>query len=669
MSEQRTLDLFRRPDPSETIPENPAFWIEEVRLLKSFSPETNALIRKPITFQKGLNVIWAPAPPMNKRKNINFAGHAAGKTTFCRLLRYLLGEKYIAAPGVKEAIEANFHNGWIVGKIHISDQPWIIARPLHPATRPRARCIKSDSFDELLNNPEISLPIADFSAALEAATTAPLPVKLFGDGKTEVTFEHVIQWLTRDQECHLTKLNLFRHADSKSESPNLTAEAAYFLQRVMLNLADKDLQKAITKCEELEKEEKELPIDKEYQLRRERELNAFLQTARVIAPDMPNLTDLEIKPARDTAENLKNQATKNTRDAIQLAKEARLKKSTDLTALQVRLGAVEVNFTTAQTAVKDANTKISGLTGQEYTQAIAKENAARMPPPQHCRVDRNHAENIQCPAFLALDALAQNQEEIAAQIKKDKKENADQLVKCQANLETIGSTKKQIGLDIKSAEKSISSIDQKITDLNTKLTTIEKPFPIIAAKIDDLEEVLDKIKEIQKREAKLGDEVKAAKGLQEELQKRHKETEDFFIDEYAWTVAQIFGGEETETKCKFTREQISSSITYHGKDLTSAAVTALKNLTFDIAAMTFSCRGRGHHPRFLLHDSPREADMAEAPYGRIFDLIIEQAKEPPNFQHIITTTSHPPEEYQTLPYLRLKLDSSESKGRLFNQDL
>ncbi len=85
--------------------------------------------------------------------------------------------------------------------------------------------------------------------------------------------------------------------------------------------------------------------------------------------------------------------------------------------------------------------------------------------------------------------------------KKDKKENADQLVKRQANLETIGSTKKQIGLDSKSAEKSISSSDEKIVDLKTKLTTIEKPFPIIAAKIDDLEEVLDKIKEIEKKRA------------------------------------------------------------------------------------------------------------------------------------------------------------------------
>jgi hypothetical protein len=81
----------------------------------------------------------------------------------------------------------------------------------------------------------------------------------------------------------------------------------------------------------------------------------------------------------------------------------------------------------------------------------------------------------------------------------------------------------------------------------------------------------------------------------------------------AWTVAQIFGGELTETKCQFTREKITTTVTYNGKVLTNAAVTALQIFCIDIAAMTFSCRGRGHSPRFILHDSPGEADMGEAP--------------------------------------------------------
>jgi hypothetical protein len=61
--------------------------------------------------------------------------------------------------------------------------------------------------------------------------------------------------------------------------------------------------------------------------------------------------------------------------------------------------------------------------------------------------------------------------------------------------------------------------------------------------------------------------------------------------------------------------------------------------------------------------------MGEAPYGRIFDHIIEQATAKPNFQHIITTTTNPPEEYQELPFLRLKLDSATSAGKLFKRDL
>ena len=111
------MDLFRRPEASEQTADDPVFWIEEVRLLKSFSPDIKEQIREPITFQKGLNIIWAPAPPMHQRKEINFAGHAAGKTTLCRLLRYLLGEHNTAAPEVKDAIEENFRDGWIVGKI------------------------------------------------------------------------------------------------------------------------------------------------------------------------------------------------------------------------------------------------------------------------------------------------------------------------------------------------------------------------------------------------------------------------------------------------------------------------------------------------------------------------------------------------------------------------
>lgn len=663
------MDLFRRPDACEETAQDPEFWIEEVRLLKSFSSDPEQQIREPITFQKGLNIVWAPAPPMNQRKEINFAGHAAGKTTLCRLLRYLLGEHNTAAPGAKEAIEESFTHGWVVGKIHIADQTWIVARPLHHATRPRARCIKSDSFDELLSNPETYLPFDDFHNQLAAASVVPLPVKLFGDGTTDITFAHVLQWLARDQDCHLTKLHFFRHPDSKSESPSLTAEAAHFLQRVMLNLADKDLQVAITNCEKLEKEEKDLPTDKEYQLRREKELNQALEIAGIKNIAAPFLTEILIDPAKKITDEQEEQKTKNTRDAIKLAKDARTQLKIELPSLQEQLGAVKTNVATSKSAVKEAQETVDALDGKKFDLEVEKEKARKRPPSAYCRVPRPVAESIGCSAFCEWDLLSENEEQKEDLIANHKRDAAKYLVRCQTNQKTSEDEQKRIEAKIKSINDNTGSIDTKVEALDTKLKELKTPFTTIRTKIDDLEEVIRNLATLEKRETKLKEEVKEAKDLQEQLQQRHKETQDQFVDEYAWTVAQIFGGENTVTTCKFTREKITTNVSYLGKDLTSAAVTALQIFCFDIAAMNFSCRGRGYHPRFLIHDSPREADMGEAPYGRIFDLIIEQSKENPNFQHIITTTTNPPEEYQELPYLRLKLDSSEASGKLFKQDL
>ncbi len=669
MSTQSTMDLFRRPEASEKTADDPVFWIEEVRLLKSFSPDIKEQIRKPITFQKGLNIIWAPAPPMNQRKDINFAGHAAGKTTLCRLLRYLLGEQNTAAPGVKDAIEENFRYGWIVGKIHILEKTWIVARPLHHATRPRARCIQSDSFDELLINPDTHLSFDAFQNDLAAATIDPLPVKLFGDGSTDITFAHALQWLARDQDCHLTQLYFFRHTDSKSGSPNLTAEAAYFLQRVILNLADSDLRKAITACEKLEKEEKDLPADKDYQLRREVELNNSLEAAGIKDKQGPFLTYIQIQPARNSADALETQATKTTTDAISIANDAQAKLKLELALLQEQLGAVKTNAATARSSGKEAQDTVDAMNGKELDWKVEIEKAKKQPPSLYCRVPRSYPEVAKCKAFCEWSALTENEEQAADLIAQEKKKAEKHLTLCQGNLKNLEAEQTRIDKRIKEINRETTAIETKVQSLNEKLTKQKSPYETLRTKIDDLEEVIQKIGSINKREVALKEEVDRAKALQAKLQQRHRGTQDKFIDEYAWTVAQIFGGERTETKCKFTREKITTTVTYNSKDLTSAAVTALQIFCFDIAAMTFSCRGRGLHPRFLLHDSPREADMGEAPYGRIFDHIIEQATAKPNFQHIITTTTNPPEEYQDLPFLRLKLDSATSAGKLFKRDL
>ena len=101
----------------------------------------------------------------------------------------------------------------------------------------------------------------------------------------------------------------------------------------------------------------------------------------------------------------------------------------------------------------------------------------------------------------------------------------------------------------------------------------------------------------------------------------------------------------------------------------------MKILAFDLAALISSIEGRGQHPRFLLHDGPREADMASDLYQKLFLLARELEisfgpNRTPNFQYIVTTTEPPPEDLQSPPWrLEPILDASTKQGRLLKEDL
>ncbi len=113
----------------------------------------------------------------------------------------------------------------------------------------------------------------------------------------------------------------------------------------------------------------------------------------------------------------------------------------------------------------------------------------------------------------------------------------------------------------------------------------------------------------------------------------------------------------------------------HRGDLTSAAIETLKILAFDFAALISGVEGRGLHPRILIHDGPREADMASDLYQKMFLLVRELeiafgTARPPSFQYIVTTTEHPPDDLQTAPWLIDPiLDASTKDGRLLRGDL
>ena len=88
--------------------------------------------------------------------------------------------------------------------------------------------------------------------------------------------------------------------------------------------------------------------------------------------------------------------------------------------------------------------------------------------------------------------------------------------------------------------------------------------------------------------------------------------------------------------------------------------------------MIYSIVGKGTHPRFLMHDGPRVADVTRSIYLCYFKLMHEiehVSQDNPNFQYIITTTEPPPDELQKEPWLICKLDATDIQGRLLKCNL
>ena len=98
---------------------------------------------------------------------------------------------------------------------------------------------------------------------------------------------------------------------------------------------------------------------------------------------------------------------------------------------------------------------------------------------------------------------------------------------------------------------------------------------------------------------------------------------------------------------------------------------SLKTLAFDLMSILMSLEGRSGIPAFLIHDSPREADLGESIYHRLFRFAVslESLSEQPPFQYIVTTTSNPPAEIQSSERLVQHLSGSAVEDRLFRCEL
>jgi hypothetical protein len=479
----------------------------------------------------------------------------------------------------------------------------------------------------------------------------------------------VLPWLTRDQECRFAKLAEWRDSLSESETPELIVEERQHLMRAVLDIVSQKEQDLLEENARLvhqrDEAKKKVPL-LQHQSRvdygRLKKLVRHLQ-----APEQ--IDELFANTVRQDLQQQETQAAQDYARVVAALNLPRLTEKRDELHESWRDAAKEVDERTKglQKAENDLKTKQENPTAKLDT-LLGKYPSTEL----FCKVPLYIARE-RCPlrqdptlkfgkegAMLHFDddipSLERNvafwKDRVAEQTRLRDRLQPQYLTANTALNDAL--TKKSLGLEKLTARKAdlrhIATLATNATQAKKAAETLNGSISGLDAKINKTYREANDIR--QKRESEI---------------QRFSATFDLFI--------KALMGEEVRGICEFSGRNIALRVQSRG-EITSAAIETVKLLAFDLAAVASSVQGRGFHPRFLVHDGPREADMSPRIYDHFFILarLIEDAfpsGTDPNFQYIITTTTPPPEDMQLDSKWLLKpvLDASSALGRLLKVDL
>jgi hypothetical protein len=596
-----------------------------------------------------------------------------GKTSFCRLIRYLLGEEHYGNEDLRLAIVAkeSLSRAWVLGEIILNGDAWVVARPLYAGARHFA--IKGISIEQAITaSPADRSRYEDFVAAVENKVVGNFAVQTFDDaGQRPIQWLHVLQWLARDQESHLSGLFRWRDASSDHGSPELSANEAQFLARCVLGVTDVEERRQIEKRNQLMKDKTTETENSRYY---ERRIKEALQRARAELPDgdkLPNIgealfVDAVVKHAKQLTANkrseLKEQLAKLKLDEV----EAALEKAIGATAL-ARSRHDELSLLVDETKDALARFKENKKPSQQDLDALDKIIAKLKPDRAFCEIPVNIA-LFQCPLLqekrLATDAPNAVPENVAELAGQKREHLTKQLAGVRRNLQGIA--RQLAGCRIKeaSARTRRDDLRERRAALRERIAALEEEPASWRVRAEDADLSQKRLEVARSALKTIEEQIEISKTKQDEAQKTVRDRQLELIEVFM-AVCRFFKGADADAELKFTRDEINARIGSGG-----GAYNALSSLAFDFSALIAHLNGIGHHPGFLIHDSPRESDMELSLYRPLFllaKLLEDQAAVA--FQYIITTTEPPPSGMTSPPQLCLTLDAITPDGKLFKEDL
>lgn len=654
-------EMFDHSKLSLAVPaglKEPRLW---VRRLAIWEAPGGQKVRD-IALRPGLNIIWSPDGfDDDSSAVVRAIGHGSGKTLFCRLLRYCLGEQRFADEIQRERIAIAFPNGIVGAEVMLDGVCWAVVRPL--GIRRRHVAIADGNLDEIAAGDGATTSIDPLIDAIEQTIVTPGVANLARLQPAQRAWPIALAWLTRDQECRFDDVLDWRSPASGSDAPLPASGRETGARREALRA----FLTAITAEEQqTRRAEEALRTDVanaqrevaylDWDLgRRRRRLIDQLGLAEQTLPEMPLLLELFGKtadaqlaaaaqlPTGDTAE------LGQSRKALQDAREELRHTDEELIRLEARIPAEKQVLTLLSSEIPNLS--------------AAAENAASQVCPI-CEVPIDKALAEKC----GLSHKPHNEAECRARLAAKRQEIADQKEK----IEGLDARSKALRPIIALARQRLEQVSKRVEAIEATRDTRSSAWEMATRLKEGVErfaELSAEREELDRRLRRLEDKLTKERGRLASFRDKQGLTFGRISQKFSAVIGRAVN-ESAKGAVALSGDRLHITVDVDG-DRRTAAIESLKVLAFDLACLCLSIEGATRVPAFLIHDSPREADLGLSIYDELFRLVreLEALTEVAVFQYIVTTTTRPPNDLRSDPWLRLVLRGAPGSARLMGRDL
>lgn len=654
----------------------PRLWVRRLVIYESLVHGNSPVVIRDIPLQRGLNVIYGTDSAASaENPSPGISGHSVGKTTFCRLLRYILGEQRCGTKRTQERLQARFSYGYVGAEVLLDGQLWSVLRPFNPD---RVHYIH-DSIDleALITERQSTLSVSQWREYLGEQLTEGVG----GYGTAELLTNRwlkLLAWCSRDQEAGFRELHFWRSGRSESESPAFAQprQGPLRLIRGILGLfteeseqLDAELSQISQELLRAEADAAEAKKEPEYWMRRQTAwMEDHISKGEIEAEVVDTFGLAGAFQALINSRNADVQKLIENRDAAQERVNqlgGRVKEAQG-TLDRLRAGATVLDSVTAElqnfvaTDDQDADALEKALW---QFRGFCLPGAVRIADCPIVRT-RQEAQQAEREAKARIIPIGHESEPIVTQDILNEREEASQQsrVSAEALHAQILEFEKKLG----SAREELNTFSNDLLEAQLELRDIERRYNEFA---DAQRLTADPLtnRPLQSALRRLTDsnaEKISLTNRRHALLTEHKERMDRLSALYNALVAEVLSN-NYQGVVTLTTDDLSFSIAEQS-DISGEAVETLAVVLADVAAVLASTSGIAFHPRFLIHDSPREADLQQSIYSSYFQALLllhehfggDQAAP---FQYIVTTTTPPPPSLNKTVRLKLNAHPEEEK--------